>query len=295
MKLPRRKFLHLAAGAAALPVTSRIAWAQAYPTRPVRIIVGTPLGGAPDTLARLTGQWLADSLGQPFVTENRPGGGGSIGAEAVVRAPPDGHTLLLVGPANTINATLYEKLNYNFMRDIALVASIVRISYVMQVRASFPAKTVSEFIAYAKADPGTIKMASPGTATAPHVVGELFKMMAGIDLIHVPYRGTTPALNALLDGQVQVYFGTGSASIEDIKAGRLRALAVTTATRSEAMPNIPTIGDSVPGFEASSVFGIGAPKTRPSRLSTGSTRLSMRASPIPRSRCSLLNLAARCS
>jgi len=263
MKLPRRQFLNLAAGAASLPMVSRIVRAQGYPSRPGRIIVGTPLGGAPDTLARLTGQWLADSLGQPFVTENRPGGGGNIGTEAVVRASPDGHTLLLVGPANTINATLYEKLNYNFMRDIALVASIVRISYVMQVHASFSAKTVSEFIAYAKANPGTIKMASPGTATAPHVVGELFKMMAGIDLVHMPYRGTTPALNALLDGQVQVYFGTGSASIEDIKAGRLRALAVTTATRSEALPHVPTIGESVPGFEASSVFGIGAPKNTP--------------------------------
>jgi tripartite-type tricarboxylate transporter receptor subunit TctC len=263
MKLPRRQFLHLAAGAAALPAVSRIARAQAYPSRPVRIIVGSPPGGAPDILARLVGQWLAERLGQPVVIESRPGAGGNIGTEAVVRASPDGHTLLLVGPANTINATLYEKLDYNFIRDIARVASIVRISYVMQVHPPVPATTVSEFIAYAKANPGKIKMASPGTATAPHVVGELFKMMAGVDMVHVPYRGTTPALTALLGGQVQVYFGTGSASIEDIKAGRLRAIAVTTATRSEALPNIPTIGDFVPGYQASSVFGIGAPKNTP--------------------------------
>jgi tripartite-type tricarboxylate transporter receptor subunit TctC len=260
MRLPRRRFLQLTAGAAALPTASRIARAQGYPSRPVRIIVPSPAGGAPDILARLLGQWLAERIGQPFVIENLPGAGGNVGTEAVVRASPDCHTLLFVGPANTINATLYEKLDYNFIRDIALVASVARISYLMQVHASFPAKTVSEFIAYAKANPGTIKMASPGTATAPHVIGELFKTMAGVDLVHVPYRGTTPALNALLGGQVQVYFGTGSASIEDLKAGRLRAIAVTTATRSEALPNIPTIGESVSGFEASSVFGIGAPK-----------------------------------
>jgi tripartite-type tricarboxylate transporter receptor subunit TctC len=263
MKHARRQFLRLAASAAALPAVARIARAQAYPSRPVRIIVGTPPGGAPDILARLMGQLLAERLGQPFVIENRPGAGGNVGAEAVVRASPDGYTLLLVGPANTINATLYEKLDYNFIRDIALVASTVRISYVMQVHPSFPAKTVPEFIVYAKTNPCKINMASPGTATAPHVVGELFKMTAGIELVHVPYRGTTPALNALLGGQAQVYFGTGSASIEDIKAGRLRAMAVTTATRSEALPNTPTIGESVPGFEASSVFGIGAPKNTP--------------------------------
>jgi tripartite-type tricarboxylate transporter receptor subunit TctC len=229
----------------------------------VRIIVGSPPGGAPDILARLICQWLTESLGQPFLVENRSGAGGNIATEAVVHAPPDGHTLLLVGPANTINATLYEKLDYNFIRDITLVASVVRISYVMQVHSSFPAKTVSEFIAYTRANPGTINMASPGTATAPHVVGELFKLMAGVDLVHVPYRGTTPALGALLTRQVQVYFGTGSASVEDIKAGRLHALAVTTATRLEALPNIPTIGESVSGFEASSVFGFGAPKNTP--------------------------------
>src|SRR5215831_539671 len=199
MKLPRRKFLHLAVGAAAQPFVPAIARAQAYPSQAVHIIVGTPSGGAPDILARLTGQWLAEQFGQSFVIENKPGAGGNIATEAVVRASPDGHTLLLVGPGNTINATLYEKLNYNFIRDIVLIASVVRISYVMQVHSSFPAKTVSEFITYAKAHPGMIKMASPGNATAPHFVGELFKIMAGVDLIHVPYSGTTLALNALLN------------------------------------------------------------------------------------------------
>src|SRR5215813_2025484 len=267
MKLPhRRQFLHLAAGAAALPVLPRIAGAQAYPSRPVRIIVGSPPGGAPDILARVLGRWFSERFGQPFIIENRPGANGTIGTEAVVRAPPDGYRLLLVDSSATINATLYEKLDYNFIRDIAPVASVVRISYVMQVHPSFPAKTVPEFIAYAKANPGKIYMASPGTGTGPHVVGELFKMMAGVDLIHVPYRGTPAVISALLGAQVHVYFGTGSGSIGDIKAGRLRALAVGTAMRWEGLPDIPTIGDSVPGYEASALVGVGVPKNTPSEI-----------------------------
>ena len=266
MKLPRRQFLHLAAGGAVLPALTRVATAQAYPTRPVRIIVGSPPGGAPDILARVLGQWLSERFGQPFIIENTPGANGTIGTEAVVRASPDGYTLLLVDSSATINATLYEKLAYNFIRDIAPVASIVRISYLMQVHPSFPATTVPEFIAYAKANPGKINMASPGTGTGPHVVGELFKMMAGVDLVHVPYRGTPAVINALLGAQVQVYFGTGSGSIGDIKAGRLRALAMGTAMRWEALPDIPTIGDSVPGYEASALVGMGVPKNTPSEI-----------------------------
>ena len=260
MKLPRRQFLHFAAGAAALPAVSQSAWAQTYPTRPVRIIVATGAGGAPDILARLIGQWLAERLGQPFVTENRPGGGNNIGTEAVVRAPPDGYTLLLVDPTASINATLYEKLNYNFMRDIALVAGIVLLPQVIVVNPSFPAKTVPELIAYAKANPGKVNMASPGVATPGHVAGELFKMMAGVDMVHVPYRGGAPALSDLIGGQVQVFFPTTSLSIEQIRVGKLRPLAVTTATRWEGLPDIPTVGEFVPGYEASVVLGVGVPK-----------------------------------
>ena len=261
MKLPRRRhFLQLAAGAAVLPVVSRIARAQAYPARPVRIIAATGPGGAPDILARLIGQWLAERLGQPFVTENRPGGGNNIGTEAVVRAPPDGYTLLLVDPTASINATLYEKLNYNFMRDIALVAGIVLLPQIMVVNPSFPAKTVPELIAYAKANPGKVNMASPGVATPGHVAGELFKMMAGVDMVHVPYRGGAPALSDLIGGQVQVFFPTTSLSIEQIRAGKLRPLAVTTTTRWEGLPDIPTVGEFVPGYEASVVLGVGVPK-----------------------------------
>jgi len=267
MKLPhRRQFLHLAAGAAALPVLPRIAGAQAYPSRPVRIIVGSPPGGAPDILARVLGRWFSERFGQPFIVENMPGANNTIGTEAVVRASPDGYTLLLVDSSATINATLYEKLAYNFIRDIAPVASVVRISYLMQVHPSFPATTVPEFIAYAKANSGKITMASPGTGTGPHVVGELFKMMAGVDLVHVPYRGTPAVISALLGAQVHVYFGTGSGSIGDIKAGRLRALAVGTAMRWEGLPDIPTIGDSVPGYEASALVGVGVPKNTPSEI-----------------------------
>ena len=260
MKLPRRQFLHFAAGAAALPAVSQSAWAQTYPTRPVRIIVATGAGGAPDILARLIGQWLAERLGQPFVTENRPGGGNNIGTEAVVRAPPDGYTLLLVDPTASINATLYEKLNYNFMRDIALVAGIVLLPQVIVVNPSFPAKTVPELIAYAKANPGKVNMASPGVATPGHVAGELFKMMAGVDMVHVPYRGGAPALSDLIGGQVQVFFPTTSLSIEQIRVGKLRPLAVTTTTRWEGLPDIPTVGEFVPGYEASVVLGVGVPK-----------------------------------
>jgi tripartite-type tricarboxylate transporter receptor subunit TctC len=267
MKLPhRRQFLHLAAGAAVLPAVSHIARAQAYPSRPVRMIVPIAPGGAQDILARLMGQWLSERLGQPFVIDNRPGGGSNIGTEAVVRAPADGHTLLLIPPDSAINATLYDKLNFNFIRDIAPVAGVFRGAYVMVVNPSVPAKTVPEFIAYAKANPGKINMASVGIGSGPHIAGELFKMMAGVNVVHVPYRGGGPALTDLLGGQVQVMFPGTVASIEYIRAGRLRALAVTTATRSEALPGIPTMGEFVPGYEASQWFGIGAPKNTPAEI-----------------------------
>ena len=266
MSLARRRFLQLTAGAVALPVVSHIAAAQAYPTRPVRIIVGFASGGTLDIIARLLGQWLSERLGQPFVVENRPGGGGNIGTDAVVRAPPDGYTLLLVGSPNMINAALYEKLNFNFIRDIAPVASIDRTPLVMEVNQSFPARSVPEFIAYAKAKPGKINMASAGTGTGQHVAGELFKMMAGVDMTHVPYRSAGPALTDLIGGQVQVMFDSLPASIEHIRTGRLRALAVTTATRLDALPDIPTVADFVPGYEASAVHGIGAPKNTPTEI-----------------------------
>jgi tripartite-type tricarboxylate transporter receptor subunit TctC len=260
MKLPRRNFLHLAAGAAALPAMSRIAWAQAYPARPVRLIIGYSPGASADVTARLTGQWLSERLGQPFVVESRTGGATNIATEAVVRAPADGYTLLMVGTAQAINATLYDKLNYNFIRDIAPVAGLIRFANVVVVHPSFPAKTVPEFIAYAKASPGKISMASAGIGSGPHVAGELFKMMTGADMVHVPYRGGGPALTDLLGGQVQVYFPTTVSSIGYIKADRLRALAVTTATRSDALPDIPTVGEFVPGYEASFWYGVGVPK-----------------------------------
>ena len=249
MEIPRRQFLHLAAGAAAIPAVSRIARAATYPSRPVRWIVPYPPGGATDIQARLLGQWLSDRLGQPFIIENRPGGGGNIGTEAVVRAAADGYTLLLVGPPHAINATLYDKLNFNFVRDIAPVAGIMSVPNVMVVNPSVPAKTVPEFISYAKANPGKINMASSGNGSSPHVAGELFKMMTGVDMVHVPYRGNAPALTDLLGGQVQVYFVTTPASIEFIRAGTLRPLAVTTTMRSDALPGIPTVGDFVPGYE----------------------------------------------
>jgi tripartite-type tricarboxylate transporter receptor subunit TctC len=266
MKFPRRQFLHLAVGAAALPAVSRVAWAQSYPRRPVRLIAGAPPGGGVDITARLIGQALSERLGQPFVIENRPGAGTNIGTEYVVRASPDGYTLLLVINANAVNATLYEKLNYNFIRDIVPVASISRVPNVMVVPLSFPAKTIAEFIAYAKANPGKITMGSDGNGGAAHMSGELFKVLAGIDMLHVPYRGAAPALTDLLAGQVQVMFPAMPAAIEYVRAGNLRALAVTTRTRSDALPHIPAVGEFVPGYEAVSWYGIGAPKKTPPEI-----------------------------
>jgi tripartite-type tricarboxylate transporter receptor subunit TctC len=266
MKLSRRNFLHLAAGAAALPVVSRIARAQTYPSRPVRVIVPFAAGGGTDITARLLGQWLSERLGQQFVIDNRPGGGGNIGTEAVVRALPDGYTLVLCGTFNAINATLYDKLNFVFLRDIAPVASVMRYPYVMVLNPSVPAKLVPEFIAYAKANPRKLNMASPGTGTGPHIAGELFKMMTGVDMVHVPYRGAGPALTDLLGGQVQVSFASMPSSIQYIRAGQLRALAVVTATRSDALPDIPTVAEFVPGYEASTWYGIGAPKATPAEI-----------------------------
>jgi tripartite-type tricarboxylate transporter receptor subunit TctC len=266
MKLSRRTFLHLAAGAAAIRTGSRFAWAQTYPTRPLHLIVGTPPGGPQDILARLIGQWLSERLGQPVIIESRPGAGTNIGTEAVVKAPPDGYTLLLINAASAINATLYSKLNFNFIRDIAPIAGITREPLVMQLNPSVPAKTVPEFIGLAKANPGKFNFASGGNGAPSHIAGELFKMMAGVNLVHVPYRGAAPALTDLLGGQVQLYFGPMPASIEHIKTGKLRALAVTTATRSDVLPDVPTVGEFLPGYEASTWYGIGAPKNTPMEL-----------------------------
>src|SRR6266446_2515978 len=267
MKSPhRRQFLHLAAGAAALPALPRIAKAQAYPTRPVRIIVGFAPGGAVDIMARLIGQWLSKRLGQQFVIENRPGAGGNVATEAAVRALADGYTLLLAHSINAINATLYEKLNFNFIQDIAPVTSFASGALVMVVNPSVPARTVPEFIAYAKANPGKIKMASQGVGGTGHVSGELFKMMTGVNLVHVPYRGAGPALIDLLGGQVQVMFATMSSSIEYVRGGKLRALAVTTATRSPVLPDIPTVAEFVPGYESSFWTGVGTPKNTPAEI-----------------------------
>jgi tripartite-type tricarboxylate transporter receptor subunit TctC len=262
----RRRFLQLAGGAVAAATVARRAAALDYPTRPVRLIVGFTPAGATDILARLIGQWLSERLGQPFVIENRPGAGSNIGTEAVVRAPADGHTLLLIAPANAINATLYDRLNFNFIRDIAPVAGLIRVANVMEVNPSVPAKTLAEFIAYAKANPGRINMASAGNGSQQHVAGELFKMMAGVDMVHVPYRGGGPALIDLLGGQVQLYFGTTASTIEYIRTGKLRALAVTTATRQPVLPDVPTVGELVPGYEASSWYGIGAPMGTPAEI-----------------------------
>ena len=266
MKRPRREFLYLAAGAAALAAASRFATAQTYPTRPVRLIVGFPPGGATDIAARLMGQWLSERLGQQFVIENRPGAGSNIGTEAVVRAPPDGYTLFLAYSANAMNATLYDKLNFNFIRDIAPVAGIIVVPNVMVVHPSFPAKTILEFIAYSKSNPGKVNMGSGTTGATMHMSGELFKIMAGIDMVPVPYRGAGPALTDLLAGQVQVSFPTMPASIEHIRTGKLRALAVTTAKRSEALPGIPTVGEFLPGYEASNWYGVGVPKNTPAEI-----------------------------
>ncbi|MBD0274228.1 MAG: tripartite tricarboxylate transporter substrate binding protein [Acetobacteraceae bacterium] len=261
----RRDFLFGAAGAAvALPLLPRaVRAAPPYPSRPVRLVTGFAPGGPMDIVARLLGQWLAERLGQPFVVENRPGAGGNLGAELVVRAPPDGHTLLLCGPVNAINATLYEGLGIDFARDVAPVAGVVRVPLVMEVHPAVPAGTAADFVAYAKANPGKTGMASAGNGTPQHVAGELFKMMAGVDLLHVPYRGSGPALADLLGGRVQVMFDAMPSSIGHIRAGRLRPLAVTTAARSEALPEIPSLGDALPGYEASSWYGVVAPRGTP--------------------------------
>ena len=266
MTLPRRHFLRLAAGAAALPASSRFGWAQSYPSRPVRIIVGFAAGGGVDILARLMGQWLSERLGQPCIVENRPGAGTNIGTEAVVRSPPDGYTLLLVNAANAINVTFYEKLSFNFIRDIAPIASIMRQPIAMLVNPSVPAKSVPEFIAYAKANPGKVNMASAGTGAPSHLAGELFKLMAGVAMVDVPYRGVAPAMTDLLAGQVQVLFTSVISSIEYIRSGKLRPLAVTTATRSDVLPDIPAIGDFLPGYEASQWYGVGAPRNTPAGI-----------------------------
>jgi tripartite-type tricarboxylate transporter receptor subunit TctC len=266
MNNARRRFLQLAAGAAALPIRPRIAMAQAYPARPVRIVVPVAPGGALDITARLMAQWLSERLGQSFIIENRPGASTNIGIEAVVHAAPDGYTLLLIPASVTVNATLFEKLNFNFIRDIVPVASISRVPLVMEVNLSVPAKTVPEFVAYAKSNPGKVTMASGGTGSTSHVGGELFKIMTGIDMLHVPYRGGAPALTDLLGGQVQVMFSPLPESIGTVKAGKVRALAVTTATRSQALPDVPPVGDSVTGFEASTWQGIGAPTGTPAEI-----------------------------
>ena len=262
----RRNFLHLATGAAAVPAFSRGAVAQAWPARPVRYVVSSAAGGTQDILARLMARWLSERLGQPFVIENRPGGGTNIATEMVVRAEPDGYTLLSVAPANAINATLYDQLNFNFIRDIAPVAGIMREPYVMLVHPSVSATTVAEFIALAKASPGKLNMASAGRGTGTHVAGELFKMMTGVDLVHVPYRGGGPALTDMSAGQVQVYFSNLAPSIAYIRTGRLRALAISTAMRSQALPDLPVLADVVPGYEASAWLGLGAPRDTPAAI-----------------------------
>jgi tripartite-type tricarboxylate transporter receptor subunit TctC len=283
-------FVHLAAGAAAVPAMSRIAGAQTYPTKPVRIIVGFAPAGVADILARLIGQWLSERLGQPFVIENRPGAGGNIGTEAVARAPPDGYTLLLVGAWDAINATLYDKLNFNFISDIAPVAGIIRVPQVMEVNPSVPAKTVPEFIAYAKANPTKLNMASAGNGTPSHVSGELFKMMTGVTMQHVPYRSGGAALTDLLGGQVQVMFDNTASSIEHIRAGRVRALAVTTATRADVLPDLPTVGDFVSGYEASGFGGVGAPKNTPPEIIEKLNKEINAALAAPKSKARLADL-----
>jgi tripartite-type tricarboxylate transporter receptor subunit TctC len=264
MKLPRRRFLHLAVSAVAMPVLSRVARAQSYPTRPVRILVGFPAGTSSDITARLIAQWLSERLGKQFVVEDRPGAGTNIAADSVVHASPDGYSLLWVTQTNAINATVYQKLNFNFIRDIQPVASILRVAAVVMVNPSVPAKTVPEFIAYVKANPGKINMSSPGIGSINHVAGELFNMMAGVDLVHVPYRGSQ--FPDLLGGQVQVTFNPLPSSLDFIRSGKLRALAVTTAKRQDALPDVPTLAEFLPGYEATAWFGIGAPKNTPAEI-----------------------------
>jgi tripartite-type tricarboxylate transporter receptor subunit TctC len=266
MQPSRRQFIGMAAGVGAFPFAPGVAKAQAYPARPVRLIVGAAAGAPPDLFARLIGQWLSDRLGQPFVIDNRPGVAGNIAMEAVARSAPDGYTLLLIPTSAAINATLYEKLNYNFIRDIAPIAPLVHLPAVMEVNPSFPAKTLNEFIAYAKAYPSKLNMASAGNGTVGHVAGELFKMMTGVDMVHVPYRSTPPALTDLISGQVDVMFDTIPVSIGHIRGGRLRALAVTGATRLDVLPDTPTMNSFVPGYEASGFFGIGAPSNTPAEF-----------------------------
>jgi tripartite-type tricarboxylate transporter receptor subunit TctC len=266
MPFPRRRFLKLAACAAALPVFPRVARAQTYPSRPIRFIVGFPAGGVGDTLARLLGHWLAERLGQPVVIENRPGAATNLATEAVVRSPPDGHTLLWITSANAINATLYDKLSFNFIRDIVPVMSFVRAPGVMEVNPDVPAKTVPEFIAYAKANPGKVNLASSGLGSVSHMAGELLKTMTGVDLLHVPYRGAAPALNDLIGGRVQIMILPISSSIEHIRAGRLRALGVTTAKRLDIVPDIPTVAEFLPGYEVSDWTGIGVPRNTPAEI-----------------------------
>jgi tripartite-type tricarboxylate transporter receptor subunit TctC len=264
MKLPRRQFLLLAGGAVALPAFSRVAWAQSYPTRPVRLVVGFPPGTSSDITARLIAEWLSQRLGQQFIVENRPGAGTNIAAETVVQAPPDGHSLLWVTQTNAINATLYESLKFDFIRDIEPVAGVIRVPTVMMVNPSVPAKTVPEFIAYAKANPDKINMSSPGIGSANHVLGELFEMMTGVKLVHVPYRGSQ--FPDLLSGQVQITFNPLPSSLNFINTGKLRALAVTSATRQAVLPDVPTVGESVPGYEGTAWFGIGVPKNTPKEI-----------------------------
>jgi tripartite-type tricarboxylate transporter receptor subunit TctC len=266
MKIQRRQFLHLAAGAVAIPAVSRTARAQTYPSQLVKIVAGFPAGSTTDIVARLMAQWLQDRLGRPFVIENRPGAGGNIATEAVVRASPDGYTLLLVSSAHAINATLYDNLKFNVVRDIAPIAAVVSLPNVMVVNPSVPATTVPEFIAYAKANPGKIDMASAGNGTSSHLAGELFKMMTGVNLLHIPYRGSPPALTDLLGGQVQVAFAPTPPSIEHIRAGKLRALAVTGSMRWGALPSVPTVGEFVRGYEASTWVGLGAPRNTPAEI-----------------------------
>jgi tripartite-type tricarboxylate transporter receptor subunit TctC len=266
MEFPRRTFLHLAAGAAALPAMPRIAQAEAYPSRPVRIVVGFPAGGATDIQARLMGQWLSDRLGQQFIIENRAGASGNIGTEAAAKAPADGYTLLQIVTPNAINAALYTNLNFDFIRDIAPVICAARLAYVIAVHPSVPAATIPEFIAYAKANPGKMNYGSAGPGTPQNIACELFKMMAGVDLVHVPYRGGAPATTDLVAGHLQVIFSPVSESIQHIKAGKLRAIAVTTATRLDVLPDIPTVADFVPGYEASGFAGIGAPRNTPPEI-----------------------------
>ncbi len=266
MKLSRRSLLHLSAGAVALPALSRPAWAQTYPARPIRLIIGYTPGGSADITARLTGQWLSERLGQSVIVESRPGGGTNIATEAVVRAPPDGYTLLLVAPANAINATLYDKLNFEFLRDIVPVAGIIRFPNVVDVNPSLPVKSIPELIAYAKTNPGKLNMASSGNGSTIHMSGELFKMMTGINMVHVPYRGGAPALTDLIAGQVHVMFDNLPTSAEHVRSGRLRGLAVTGTARSHVLPDLPTVADFLPGYEASAWYGLGAPRNTPAAV-----------------------------